>query len=49
MSWSADAGAAASEGVAEVVDPGLGVLVIDPDLVRAQVEGGLIWALGAAA
>jgi isoquinoline 1-oxidoreductase beta subunit len=24
-------------------------IVIDPDLVRAQVEGGLIWALGAAA
>lgn len=24
-------------------------IIVDPDLVRAQVEGGLVWALGAAA
>ena len=24
-------------------------IIVDPDLVRAQVEGGLLWGLGAAA
>jgi isoquinoline 1-oxidoreductase subunit beta len=34
------------EKVTFVLDCGI---VVDPDLVRAQVEGGLVWALGAAA